>query len=127
MKLRLLLGAIAALAVLAGGTWAGGPDYPERLEERIQNEVGQVLGRLQYSSSYRTCLLTPDEVLVEVTLRTPLVREERRDSTALLETRDAVAQILSRRFPDVQLSELSSFRVRPSPLGNQMLALRPSD
>lgn len=119
--LNLILG---AALVLAGPALAG--DYPETMEGQIHDGVGRVLSNLEYGTTFRACLLSEDELLLEVTLRSPLISEPARDAAILMKAREAVSELMREEYPGIAVSDLSTFRLKPSPFGQPMVALKGS-
>jgi hypothetical protein len=119
--LELILG---ALLVLTPPALAG--EYPETMEGLIHDEIGRVLSSLEYGTSFRACLLSEEELLLEVTLRSPLISEPARDAAILMKAREAVSVLMREEYPGIAVSDLSTFRLKPSPFGQPMYALKGS-
>lgn len=115
---------LSVLLVLAQPAPAA--EYPETTEGLIQDGVGRVLSNLEYGTSFRACLLSEDELLLEVTLRSPLISEPARDAAILMKAREAVSELMREEYPGIVVSDLSTFRLKPSPFGQPMYASKGS-
>ncbi|MBI3890136.1 MAG: hypothetical protein HY303_01250 [Candidatus Wallbacteria bacterium] len=123
MRIRWFLAVVIGAAVVTAIPSARA-EYPEQLEVRFRQELARALSGTDYGTAYRACLLTPDEVLVEIVLESPEAAEPARDSLAVEQARQQVVRLLGTRYPRLRLSELSIFKMKGQP-APQMYALQP--
>ncbi len=102
------------ILLFANATWARA-DCPEAVESRLRAQLARILSSSDRETSFRACLLTEDEALIEVRVTAGAGGELTSDSEAVQRVRSQVVAILGAQFPDVSLSELSSFRLAPRP------------
>ncbi len=113
-----LMAAVAVLATLTRA-WA---EYPAQVESQVRQELARLLSGTEHGVAYRACLLSAEELLVEITLETPAGVQGAEDLLAAERVREQVATALATNHPALRLSELSSFKTAGSE-PRQLIAL----
>lgn len=117
----LVMAAVAVLSTLPRAR----AEYPAQVESQIRQELARVLSGTEHGVAYRACLLSAEELLVEITLETPAGVQGAEDLLAAERVREQVATALAANHPGLRLSELSSFKTAGRE-PRQLIALEPA-